>query len=305
MSALRALGLPREQLNDRSALTLLALLDLRPNQPWSQAMSPQIGVTPIMEFALREYKAEYAPNSRETFRRFTLHQFVQAGLVVANPDDASRPTNSPKYCYQITPDALTLLKLYGSKPWDKALKVYQIGAGTLANRYAQVRKMAQIPLKIGRGRKIRVSPGGQNVLVAKIVDQFCPRFAPGGLAVYVGDTGEKWAHYDEAYLLKLGVEIDSHGKMPDVVVHFTKRNWLLLIEAVTSHGPVTPKRLAELRNLFSGSTAGLVFITAFLDRATMLKYLRDIAWETEVWVAESPDHLIHFNGERFLGPYPT
>jgi hypothetical protein len=96
---------------------------------------------------------------------------------------------------------------------------------------------------------------------------------------------------------KLGVKIEEHGKMPDVVVHHVARNWLVLIEAVTSHGPVNPKRRQELKGLFAGSKAGLVFVTTFHDRHKM------ISWETEVWVAESPTHLIHFNGERFLGPY--
>ena len=91
--------------------------------------------------------------------------------------------------------------------------------------------------------------------------------------------------------------------MPDVVVYFPDKNWLVLIEAVTSHGPVNPKRLTELKTLFAGSEAGMVFVTAFLNRRGLHKYLGDVAWETEVWVADSPDHMIHFNGERFLGPY--
>lgn len=91
--------------------------------------------------------------------------------------------------------------------------------------------------------------------------------------------------------------------MPDVVIHFTGKNWLVLIEAVTSHGPVNPKRLSELKALFASSKTGLVFVTAFLTRKSLLKYLGEIAWETEVWVADAPGHLIHFNGERFLGPY--
>jgi len=121
--------------------------------------------------------------------------------------------------------------------------------------------------------------------------------------VYVGDTDEKFAYFDESTIKSLGVTIDAHGKMPDVVVYIKKKNWLVLIEAVTSHGPVNPKRRNELKTLFKGSKAGLVFVTAFLDRQTMTKYLGEISWETEVWVADSPTHLIHFNGERFLGPY--
>ena len=140
-------------------------------------------------------------------------------------------------------------------------------------------------------------------MIQRIINDFCPRFTSGAKPVYVGDTGKKWAYFDPDYLRSLGVAIEEHGKIPDVVVHFTKRNWVVLIEAVTSHGPVNPKRLTELKRLFAGSKAGLVFVTAFLNRRGLLKYLGDIAWETEVWVADTPDHMIHFNGERFLGPY--
>jgi hypothetical protein len=132
---------------------------------------------------------------------------------------------------------------------------------------------------------------------------FVQGLPPAGKPIYIGDTDTKWAYFDDKTLATLGVEVDAHGKMPDVVIHYVERNWLVLIEAVTSHGPVDGKRHDELRRLFRDSTAGLVFVTAFLDRAAMVKYLGDIAWETEVWVADAASHLIHFNGERFLGPY--
>jgi len=119
----------------------------------------------------------------------------------------------------------------------------------------------------------------------------------------VGDTQRKWAYFDPDSLRALGVEVEEHGKMPDVVVHHASKNWLVLIEAVTSHGPVNPKRRLELSKLFANSKAGMVYVTAFMNRRTMIRYLDEISWETEVWVAESPTHLIHFNGERFLGPY--
>jgi hypothetical protein len=78
----------------------------------------------------------------------------------------------------------------------------------------------------------------------------------------------------------------------------------LLVEAVTSAGPIDGKRRSELKALFKGCKAGLVFVTAFADRANYLRFATQIGWETEVWIADSPDHIIHFNGERFLGPYP-
>ena len=91
--------------------------------------------------------------------------------------------------------------------------------------------------------------------------------------------------------------------MADVVIYYPGKNWLILVEAVTSHGPVDGKRHDELKNLFANSSAGLVFVTAFPNRSLMARYLSEIAWETEVWTADAPSHLIHFNGVRFLGPY--
>ncbi len=136
-----------------------------------------------------------------------------------------------------------------------------------------------------------------------VLEKFCPLYTPGARVLYVGDAGEKWKIFDRDGLEMLGVTIAEHGKMPDVVVHYTAKNWLVLIEAVTSHGPVNIKRHNELKDAFKGSKLGLVFVTAFESRKAMVKYLGDIAWETEVWVAEAPTHMIHFNGERFLGPY--
>ena len=158
-------------------------------------------------------------------------------------------------------------------------------------------------MRIAPGQEIALSPGEHSELIRAIIQDFGARFVPGGLLIYAGDTGEKWGYFDAASLARLGVNVDAHGKMPDVVLYYPERNWLLLVESVTGHGPVDGKRHAELARLFAKSTAGLVYVTAFPNRATMSRYLGDIAWESEVWVADAPSHLIHFNGERFLGPH--
>jgi hypothetical protein len=232
-----------------------------------------------------------------------MHQFVDAGVALYNPDQPERPVNSPDAVYQVEPGLLEVIRCFGTDRWRASLREWLITAGTLQARYARDRDMERIPLVLPNGKRLVLSPGVHNLLAGKIIHEFCPRFLPGGALVYVGDTEDKHAYFDEEALGQLGVVIDSHGKMPDVVVHYTARNWLVLIEAVTTHGPVDPKRRTELAHLFAGSTAPLVFVTAFLDRTSMVKYLGDISWETEVWVADSPSHMIHFNGERFLGPY--
>lgn len=303
LQILTDLGFPRAQRNERSALTLLALLDLRPGGTWGAASNPLMGITPIMDWCRAHYGKDYAPNTRETFRRQTMHQFLDAGLVLYNPDKPDRAVNSPAAVYQIAPQALVLLKAYSTPAWDTALPAYLREWKTLAERYARERDMQRIPVKIPGGNMLQLSPGEHSELIRAIIEEFAPRFAPGSVLIYAGDTGEKMGYFDNARLAELGVTVDSHGKMPDVVLHYTERNWLLLVESVTSHGPVDAKRHEELMNLFAESKAGLVYVTAFPNRTVMARYLPEIAWETEVWIADAPTHLIHFNGVRFLGPY--
>ncbi|MEH2325243.1 MAG: BsuBI/PstI family type II restriction endonuclease [Nostoc sp.] len=304
LQILTQLGFPQAQLNERSALTLLALLDLKPLDSWQLATSPLMGITPMMNFMAKHYGKTYKPNTRETVRRQTVHQFLDAALIVANPDDLSRPINSPKTVYQIEESALELLRTYGTEEWEKSICTYLASVETLKKQYAQEREMSRIPIVID-GEIKTLSPGGQNILIEKIINDFAPRFTPSGKLIYIGDTDEKFAHFDEAALADLGVNIDSHGKMPDVIIHFTTNNWLVLIEAVTSHGPINPKRKKELEVLFKDIQIPLVMITTFLSRKAMVAYLAEIAWETDVWVADDSTHLIHFNGEYLLQAYQT
>ena len=303
LAILAALDLPGAQQNERSALCLLAICGMTPDKNWSQAVAPLIGITPIIDWVKTHYHKEYAPNTRETIRRQTIHQFVDAGIVLYNPDEPDRPVNSPKAAYQISPEALVLIQAYGTNTWKTALDNFLSIKESLAERYAKERTMSQIPVTLRPAQEIKLSPGAHSELIKAIIEEFAPRYAPGSLLVYAGDTGDKWGYFDEPLLNQLGVRVDSHGKMPDVVLYCPQKNWLLLVESVTSHGPVDGKRHEELARLFSNADAGIVYVTAFPSRIIMTRYLGEIAWETEVWVADAPSHLIHFNGERFLGPY--
>lgn len=304
IAILSALGLPQAQQNERSALCLLALLDLSPAAPWADACAPLLGITPIMDWAREHYAKAYAPNTRETMRRQTMHQFVLAGIARYNPDEPSRAVNSPRAVYQIDPQTLVLIRLFSTAKWQAALQDWTSGRSTLVARYARDRQQMCVPVRIAGGESINLSPGEHSELIRAIVEEFASRFVPDGELLYVGDTGEKWGYFDGDRLSMLGVSVNTHGKMPDVVLYCPQREWLVLVESVTSHGPVDPKRHEELASLFSASSAGLVYVTAFPDRRLMARYAQQIAWETEVWVAEAPSHLIHFNGTRFLGPYP-
>ena len=266
-------------------------------------MSPLMGITPIMDWVRKHYGKDYAANTRETFRRQTMHQFQAAGLVLYNPDNPKRAVNSPKAVYQIEPKALELLQKYGTQSWMSGLQAYTRNRPSLVETYAKQRSLNQTSVQLPKGGNLNLTPGDHSTLVKAIIDLFVLRFIPSADLIYVGDTGKKWAYFDKSKLQSLGIRLDPHGKMPDLVLFDSERKWIILIEAVTTHGPVDGKRHNELASLFEATQVGLVFVTAFHSRAILAKYVTQIAWETEVWSADAPDHLIHFNGKRFLGPY--
>lgn len=300
---LKKFGMPSTQLNDRTAYCLLALLNVTPEKSWENIENHMIGITPMMDFTKTNYLKEYAPNSRETFRRFSVHQLVQAGIVLYNPDDFSRPVNSPKAVYQISPAAFDVIKTYGTKDFESKIQDFLKNQKSLSKQYAHEREINMVSVQIKDEHSIQISPGKHSELIKDIIEQLAPRFLPNSTLVYIGDTGEKWGYYDQEIAGNLLFNVLEHGKMPDVILYVEDKNWLALVESVTSHGPVDSKRYIELKDLFSNVNADLVFISAFPDRSTFVRFAHDIAWETEAWIADNPDHMIHFNGDKFIGPH--
>ncbi len=300
---LQALGLPEAQCNEMSALTLLALCGLKEKDSWSNSSIKSLGVSNgVMAFVNEYYGKDYAPNTRETFRRQVLHQFVQARIADKNPDNIELPVNSPKAHYAITNEALTVVRSFGTKKWKAELAKFISSVGRLSEVYLKERSIKQIPVKLSNGKIIKLSAGKHNEVQAAIVEKFAPRFAKGGLLLYLGDTARKNLLVDEGMLSSLGIPINQHSKLPDVIIYDKVKGWLFLIEAVTSHGPVSPKRLMELETFLNKCTVGKIYVTAFPDMTVFKKHSKNIAWETEVWLMDFPDHMIHFNGDRFMGP---
>lgn len=301
---LKAMGLPEHQQNEMSALTLLALCNVKENDDWVDATRESKGLTKdIMAFVNENYKknSPYAPNTRETFRRQVLHQFVQAGIALYNPDIPDLPVNSPKAHYALSEAALELIRAYGSFEWDDKISQYINETKMLRDKYADERDMYKIPLIID-GKEFLLSPGAHNELQAAVVLEFAPRFVPGGRLLYVGDTEDKDLYIKKDILSELKIFVTEHSKLPDIIISDVNRGWLFMVEVVTSHGPISAKRLIELEDLTKDCPFGIVYVSAFPNNREFRKHAGDIAWETEVWLADAPDHMIHFNGDRFIGP---
>lgn len=297
--------------NDMAARTLLSLLNLREGDTWDQATNNRIGVRGLMDWMRNNLDYQIAENSRETVRREVLHQFVAAAFCEHNDDDPNRATNSSKNVYRVSPNALSVIRMYSGSNDDTssefriALEEYLAYAPSLVELQREERKIHKIPVRMPSNEIAYINPGGQNKLIKSMVEEFCPRFAPGGQVLYIGDADSKTSNYNEELLSSLGINLDMHGKMPDLVVYQKDKNWLFLMEAVTTHGPVNPLRKKDLESLFGGSKAGIVYVSCFPNRQVLRSHLMDIAWETEVWLESDPTHMIHFNGSRFMGPYES
>jgi adenine-specific DNA-methyltransferase len=301
---LKTLGLPKAQQNEMAALTLLVLAQLSENMAWREAQRRSLRVHDILGEMQTRYDRKYAENTRETIRRQVLHQFVQAGLVERNPDELSLATNSPRTHYALSETALQTIRTYASPLWIDAAQTYLEGKSALIDIYLRQRDQHKVSLMMESGVEYHLSPGAHNQLQVAVIEEFGPRFAPGAQVLYVGDTANKTLHMNTDGFAKLGIPVFNHDKLPDVVLYDENRNWLYLIEAVTSHGPISPKRQLELEKFLNDCSAGLIFVTAFPDFNTFKSFADNIAYETEVWIADRPTHLIHFNGDRLLGPRP-
>jgi len=300
MQILIDLEVPRGQQNERTALCLLALLGIEPKIKWENADCPLVGITPMMQFAKEHYDKNYAPNTRETFRRQSMHQLVEAGIALYNPDKPDRPVNSPHAVYQISTAALFLIRQYGTNTYQISLKKFKTETGSLVKKYRKERKMQMVPVQINKDENITLSPGKHSQLIKDIIEEFAPRFLSGSTLLYVGDTGNKWGYFDEKIFDKIGLTFDEHGKMPDVIFYNSSKKWLVLVESVTSHGPVDSKRQLELDKLFK-TELKKIYVSAFPNKQTFTKYSQDIAWETEAWISDNATHMIHFNGDKFIG----
>ena len=294
---LNALRVPVKQQTDLCCYVILALANIGKRGKWQNAGAEWMRIHDIIVFTKEKYGVTYAENSRETFRKQALHHFRNAAFI----EDNGTATNSPNYRYRLTSEMLQVIQSYGSSSWDNQLERFILRHDSLISLYESKRSFRKIPVKIN-GEEFLFSSGAHNLLQKAIIEEFAPRFAPDSECLYVGDTIEKDLVKNESKLQKIGFVITLHDKMPDVVLYSQTKEWLYFIESVTSVGPMDPKRIKEIEAMTVGVSVGKIYVTAFPDLKTFKKFADTLAWETEVWIAARPDHMIHLNGDKFLGP---
>lgn len=294
---LMELNVTAKQRSDLCGYVILAMANIREGDNWGKATNNWIRIHDVIIFIKDYYNVAYAENSRETVRKQAMHHFRNAAFI----EDNGKATNSPNYRYRLTDEMLLLVKTYQSNQWEEQKNNFLKSHQNLIDLYSSKKAVRKMPVKIN-GNDFTFSPGKHNQLQKFIIEEFAPRFAENSECLYVGDTIQKDLVKNEEKLKELGFEITLHDKMPDVVLYSEDKNWIYFIESVTSVGAMEPKRIREIEEMTENISAGKIYVTAFLDFKTFKKFSESLAWETEVWIADMPDHMIHLNGDKFLGP---
>ena len=294
---LQSIGMPEKQQADLCCYALLAMCNVGKGTNWANATNEWTRIHDILQFTREQYNVVYAENSRETFRKQAMHQFRDAAI----SEDNGKATNSPNYRYRITDEALQLIQSYNTPAWATHLSHFTENHESLISIYASKKEVQKMPVQIN-GISYLFSTGSHNELQKAILEEFAPRFAPSCECLYVGDSTERDLYKDVEQLARLGFEITLHDKMPDVVLYRKDVDWLYFIEAVTSVGPMSPERIMNIQEMTRNVKCGKIFVTAFPDFKTFKKFSEALAWETEVWLSDMPDHMIHLNGDMFIGP---
>jgi BsuBI/PstI restriction endonuclease domain/BsuBI/PstI restriction endonuclease HTH domain len=305
LEILESVGIPMDKTEralERMAVCFLAVAGV--TKDWKKAQeNTNLKSRAIITYVNANFEEKISSGSYDDIRRKDLKLLVLADIVENSGVNKGSATNDPTRGYVLQTNFKKLIITFNTDSWKKSLKAFNKNKPSLADILARKRNIEKIPVKLPNGKPLELSLGEHNILQKEIIEQFLPRFGSDCIVLYIGDTSNKSLHIDTEELKKLNFFELSHDELPDIIAFSKKNNWLYLIEAVHSSGPMSETRVLELKKMLKKCKAELIFVTSFLKRTDFRKWMLDVAWETEVWIADNPDHLVHFNGHKFLGAY--
>jgi type II restriction enzyme len=309
LKLLNCFGYPIDKMTNRALektigafLALCNVFELKNlSSPEDLELNRFLSTREIIEWENKHLNEEISPGSYDDIRRKDLKILLLAEIVLKSDPNAA--ANNPKRGYGISPAYSILMKLIGQNNWEDKIFQQLPVTETIKEKLARERDIDQIPVEISSDISIEFSSGDHNILQKKIIEEFLPRFGYKAELLYVGDTTDRYLYLESEKLAELNMPEISHGDLPDILAFSQEKKWIYLIEAVHSSGHISETRLLHLKNITKEVKHDIVFVTAFLDAKTFRKFSHEIAWETEVWIADNPDHMIHFNGDKFMGPY--
>ncbi len=304
------LGIPLEGLTGRDkeklAMALLAAGDVKTSKEWRKVKSTNSGYSITTKQCVEFYntyleenmsKGSYDYVLRDGFSKLLIGGIVERSKPESNLSDATRG-------YRISTEYARIISKFGQKDWEKQVEIFNKTHKTYRERLAQTRNIPMINVKMPDGKEFQLKDGEHNLIQQQVIIEFLPRFGYGATLLYCGDSDNKYGVINEKEkLAELGIKDLSQGKLPDIVAYSAEKDWIYLIEAYHTSNPITAERKYELEQMMGECADKCIYITAFESNDAFRSCKEDLAWETEVWIVTNPDHMIHRNGFRFIGPY--
>ena len=304
---LKSIGMPERLYNPRCVMALAACAEITEKSKWRHASEAYHGTHDIISFINRNFpnKANldtkgYQENSRETFRDETLKPWISAGILEARYGLAS---NLKDNAYRLTAQFVALIRTYGTERWLEELEVYKSIHPSYETLLKQVKDLDPGYSVNYNGLVFTLDRSPHNKLQKAILDVFAKYFASGAELLYIGDTSDRMLRKNDNRLSELGINVFSKSTcIPDIILYDEKHNRILFIEAYNSVGEFTYDRVKDiLACCHCKPGTEVAFITAFATMKKALQVINNIAWDTDIWVAEYETHLIHKNGDKFIG----
>ncbi len=305
-----ALGIPTDDLTDerkeKIAIALLAVGDVKSSRDWPRIKDANkdyaVTTKQMITFYNQYLEDSTSMGSYDYVLRFGLERLLIAGIVVRSKPNANLSDSTRGY--KISVEYSRIIRTYGQRDWAQQVAIFNRSHKTYAERLAQQRDIPKITVRTADGQEFQLKDGEHNIIQQQVIQEFLPRFGYGATILYCGDSDNKYGVINEAKILtSLGIGDISRGKLPDIVAYSEVKDWIFLIEAYHSSNPITPERKYQLEQMMRSSASKCIFVTAFNNHDAYHSCPEDIAWETEIWIATEPDHMIHRNGHRFMGPY--
>lgn len=304
------LGIPLEGLSGRAkeklAMALLAAGGIKSQKEWSKIQSANTGYSITTKQCVDFYntyleenmsKGSYDYVLRDGLKKLLIGGIVERSKPESNISDATRG-------YRISAEYARIIGKFGQKDWEKQVEIFNKTHKTYRDRMSQKRDFPKIAVKLADGTEFHLKDGEHNLIQQQVLTEFLPRFGYGAEVLYCGDSDNKYGViYEKDKLKELGVQDLSQGKLPDIVAYSKEKDWVYLIEAYHTSNPITLERRYELEEIFTDVADKCIYVTAFESNSAYHNCTEELAWETEVWIVTEPDHLMHRNGFRFMGPY--
>lgn len=311
LQILACLGIPiddfTERQKEKTAMALLAVGDIKRSSDWSKIKDSRknyaLTTRQIISFHNAYLEEKISSGSYDDIKRKDLEPLLVCEIV--RPSSPESNTSDPTRGYQVNPEYARIISKYGQRDWFKQVEIFNKSHKSYAERISSHRDLPKISVTTPDGKVFELKDGEHNAIQKAIIEELLPRFGFGAQILYFGDSDNKYGLiYEKEKLEELGFNNLKQNRLPDVVAYSPAKDWIFLIEAYHTSNPINQLRKYALERVAGAAAAKAIYITAFENSASYRDCSEDLAWETEVWIATDPDHMIHRDGKRFLGPYP-